>query len=493
MSFKSGYKRVLLLVPGYRDSHYEYTGLPAGMGYLSEALLGAGIEHEVMDMRLGYGFAHLRKKIRSFRPDLIGATMMSFRYRDNYALLSRIKEEFPGTDIVLGGPHLSTFREKVLEECPAVDFGVTLEGEETMAELCSGKKPEDIKGLIYRDGESVRYTGDREFATDLNARKFPRYGRFEIKKYPAFIPLVTSRGCPHSCIFCPVHLTIGKRLRVRSPGSILEEIDHWYAKGVRVFNIVDDNFTFFKERILEICGGIKKKGYTGVTFSCRNGVRADTVDREMLKAMREAGFNYLAFGVESGSERMLKVIKKGETLEDIDSAVKDACDLGYMVTLFFILGLPSETEEDVTKSLEFATRYPVFDVRFYNPIPFPGTELYDWVDRNGYFTEDSRDFLNTFSHWVNRPVFGTPELPVEARKALHKKVNGAVREHTRKTKLMFAGELEKMFTELGVPAFLSAPLSRLYYTEMFQKCVIESGLAAKMKNLLKLKKRGPSC
>ena len=489
MRSEKGYRRVLLVVPGYKGSHYEYAGLPAGMGYVSEALDRAGIEQEVVDMRLGYGYAYLKKRIQAFGPDLIGATMMSFRHKDHYDLLEKIRGDFKDIDIAVGGPHLSTFREKALESCGSIDYGFTLEGEDSVVELCSAEKEVcDIKGLLYRGPEGIMYTGDRDFILDLDSKGFPRYKFFEKDKYPNFVSLVTSRGCPHSCIFCPVQLTIGKRLRVRSPESILQEIDHWYSKGARVFNVVDDNFTFYKDRILAICNGIKERGYTDITFSCRNGVRADTVDREMLKAMKEVGFNYLAFGVESGSDRMLDVIKKGETLEAIENAVKEACDLGYMVTLFFIMGLPTETEEDVEKSLEFAMKYPVFDVRFYNPIPFPGTELYDWVEEQGYFDEALGDYLNSFSHWVNRPVFGTPELPIKSRKELYSRINEKIKKHTLKTKLLFAKEMEKMFRDLGIPAFISKILGRVYYTRFFQDYIIDTGIASNMKKFLKPKR-----
>jgi radical SAM superfamily enzyme YgiQ (UPF0313 family) len=490
MSSNVRYNRVLLVIPGYKGSHYEYAGLSAGVGYISEALASLGVEQCLVDMRLGYGYGYLKKRIESFKPNLIGVSMMSFRYKDHYALLDRIKSDFSHVDIVVGGPHLSTFREKALEECRSIDYGITLEGEDAVVELCEGtKEPADIKGLLFREEGKITYSGDRSFVIDLDGRPFPKYRFFEMDKYPRFMSLVTSRGCPYNCIFCPVKLTMGKRLRVRSPGSILEEIDYWYDKGIRIFNIVDDNFTFHKKRILDICEGLKKRGYKDLTFSCRNGVRADTVDREMLEAMKEVGFNYLAFGVESGSEQMLQRIKKGEDLGAIETAIREACDLGYMVTLFFIMGLPYETEEDVQKSLELAMKYPVFDVRFYNPIPFPGTELYDWVEKNGYFYEGRKDFLNTFSHWISDPVFETPELPMEKRKALYKSINDKIRKHTLKTKISFSRDMERMFCDLGLPRLISRVLARVYYTSFFQRVVIDSGLASRMKKFLKLKNK----
>lgn len=479
------FKKILLIRPDYSRSHYEYAGLPTGLGYISEVLCKNGIENEIVDMSLGESESDLMGRIGSFKPDLIGISMMSFRYKDHYALADAIKNRFGNCAIVAGGPHISTFRERVLSECNSIDYGVTLEGEDTILELCRGeKKDRDIRGLIRRDGNNVVYSGDREFRADLDNIDFPKYEFFNIDKYTKFISLVTSRGCPHSCIFCPVQLTIGRRLRVRSPVSVVDEIEYWHKKGLRVFNIVDDNFTFNKKRIMDICLEIEKRGLKDLTFSCRNGIRADTVDRDMLSAMKRAGFNYLAFGIESGSEKMLKILKKGETLSDMENAVKAACDLGYMVTLFFIVGLPYETEEDVAKSMDFAMKFPVFDVRFYNPIPFPGTELYSWIEKNGYFCTSEKDYLNNASHWINQPVFQTPELPVSTRRKLYRQLNKKIKKHTFKTKLSFSGEVEKLFSNLGIPGFMSRILARLYYTGLFQRLFIESGIGAGIKRFI---------
>ncbi|MEW6407136.1 MAG: radical SAM protein [Patescibacteria group bacterium] len=480
------YKKILLLRPNYRESHYEYTGLPAGIGYISEALDKAGIPQEVVDMSLGYNYTYLKRRIEKFNPDMLGVSLMSFRYKDHYVLINKIKDDFKNLKIIAGGPHISTFREKSLIECNAIDYGVTLEGEDAMLELCMRQdNPFNIKGLFFKNRDGIVYTGDRQFKQNPDVFGFPKYKFFEKDKYPKFISLLTSRGCPYNCIFCPVQLTIGKKLRVRTPESVLDEISYWYEQGIRVFNVVDDNFTFYKQRVIDICDGIKKRKFKNITLSCRNGIRADTVDRETLRFMKEVGFNYLAFGVESGSEKILKVLKKGENLSKIKTAIKDACELGFMVTLFFIIGMPYETEEDVSESLKIAMEFPVFDVRFYNPIPFPGTELYDWIAKNNYFNKSNRDYLNNLSHWVNKPIFETPELPFEARKVLYERLNKIIKKHTFKTKILFLKDTERLFTNLGIPLFLSKYLARIYYTQFFQMSFIQSGLAAKFKKFIK--------
>ena len=178
------FKRVLLVRPNYRESHYEYAGLPTGLGYVSEALFGNSIEHKIVDMCLEHSESILFAIIESFKPDLIGMSMMSFKYKDHYALADNIKKRFKGCAIVAGGPHISIFRETALAECNAIDYGVTLEGEDTLIELCRGEvEHKKIKGLLYRDGSKVLYTGDREFCTDLDRINFPRYKNFETEKY----------------------------------------------------------------------------------------------------------------------------------------------------------------------------------------------------------------------------------------------------------------------------------------------------------------------
>lgn len=475
------YEKVLLIRPGYKHSHYEYAGLPAGLGYISEALDRAEIEQEIVDMFLGDSYLQLKKRIRLFKPDLIGITMMSFRYKDHYRLLDKLKSEFKNIHIVAGGPHISTLREKVLDDCVA-DYGITLEGENTIVELCKGDKDlKDIKGLLYREDGKVLYTGDREFIKDLDGRGFSRYRFFQKNRYPQYVSIVTSRGCPNNCIFCPVRLTIGQRLRVRSSRSVVDEIEYWYKRGIRVFNIVDDNFTFYKQRIMDICDDVKKRSLKGLTLSCRNGIRADSIDREMLQAMKEVGFNYLAFGVESGSEKILKVLEKGESIKDIENAIREACELGYMVTLFFLIGSPYETEQDIRESLDFAKKYPVFDVRFYNLIPFPGTKLYEWVEKNNYFDKTPRDYLNNMPHWINSPVFRTPELPIPLRKKIYPFLNKEIKKHTLKTKLSFSKQTEGLFSNLGLPPVASKVLARLYYTSMFQNLFVETGITSRLR------------
>lgn len=417
------FERVLLVNPWL---HVKWPGLTPtiGQGYLAQTLQKNNIDYDILDMSLGYHFRHLRKKLDEFQPDLVGLSLITMDYRRLYNMLQEVKDYRPEAKIIVGGPHVTIFNRKVLEECPAIDYGVTREGESTLVELCQGELPEQqIMGLIYREDGHIVYTGDREFAMDLDKIPWPRYEKFELEKYFREISIHTSRGCPHQCIFCARH-ALTPKFRARSAASVGDELEYWYKKGYRKFNIEDDNFNLIKDRVYQICDEIENRKLEGMILRCSNGIRADRADREMLVRMREVGFQYLAFGVDAGNDRMLKVVKKGETMEDIETGIRNACELGYGVKLFFIIGNPTETTADVEDMVKLTLRYPVEEVHFNNVLPYPGTELYEWVNERGYFLRDPEEFLNNASFWEKEPIFETPELPKAERIRLTKYLDG---------------------------------------------------------------------
>lgn len=417
-------------------------------------------------MLAGAGEADLDRKIADFRPDLIGISMMTFMYKRSYEIINQIKRSNPSIDIIAGGPHISTLREKVLQECPGLDYGAVLEGEQTIVELCRGEEPSSIKGLIYRDGDKIIFTGERAFTEDLDTIPLPQYDKFPLDKYVTEeIGIVSSRGCPHGCIYCPVKAAIGRKWRKRSAQHIVNEIKYWYGRGCRQMTILDDNFTFDRQRAVDICSTLIKEDLKGLELNCNNGIRADRVDYELLKLMREAGFAYLAFGVEGGNDRILKNINKGIKMEVIEEAIRNSIDLGFRVTLFFIVGSPGETMDDVKDSINLALKYPVFDARFYNLIPFPQSRLYDWVKENDYFLVDPENYLNNCSQWDFSPAFATPDLNREEReKALR-----MVRE-TRKT-IRYNSMRRNLAPKLGP---LAKFIAKIYINDWIQDKLMKS-------------------
>ncbi|MFH1424493.1 MAG: radical SAM protein [archaeon] len=449
------FKRVFLINPAYGKGHYGAV-LCAGLGYLSEYLKKNSISHDVWDMSIDPKIETLFEKIRGSKPDLIAMSIMSPLYAHVYEILTAIQKEFPNMKIVVGGPHVSTFRKKVFE-CDAVDYAIKLEGETTLLELCKGTPLKKIKGFLYRDGNKIVENPDRPFETNLDKIPFPKYEKFDLDKYPEkTIPIVTSRGCPFSCTFCPVKVAIGQQFRMRSGKNVVDELEYWYRLGYRRFGIIDDNFTLVKKHVYDICDEIEKRNLTDLLLVLGNGVRADGIDREMLKRLKKVGVNELAFGVESANEDILKKVKKGEKLGDIENAIKIALDLEMEVGLFFILGLPGETETHVRNSFRFAQKYPVAYAYFYMPTPFPQTEMYEQLNADKCLISPPSDYLNRTHQWSSDPCFSTPELSIEKRKQLYKEGERISLAIKRK----FLGHKFKRFGPLG--ALMAYIVTRKY-------------------------------
>ncbi|MBI4317905.1 MAG: radical SAM protein [Chloroflexi bacterium] len=451
------YRRVLFVFPYYPSSVFaEGSYLDAGLGYLSEALNGKGIENSVLDMSLHRNKAYFLSRVREYHPDLIGISMRSLNFRSHYALATEIRQSCPEVHIVAGGPHVSTFREEVLQDCAAFDYGVVLEGEHAIVELCRDDLSlSEIPGLIYRgpNGQTL-YTGDRPFNRELDSLAFPTYSRFELERYLSkLIPIVSSRGCPYQCIYCPVRTTIGRQYRARDPILVADEVEWWYRRGYRTFDFTDDNFTLIAERAFRFCEEIARRGLRGARFSCGNGIRADRVTRELLAKMKEVGFYQLSFGVESGNNRILKNLKKGETLEEIEQAIAWACELGFQVKLTFLIGSPGETWDDFQDSLRIARKYPVWKFNFFTLTPFPKTELHDSVEANNQWLIDPKDYLDQVNKWTNTPAFESPELSKQQRIRAYNEARKLMEAHWRRSERRIARtNFRESLRSRGIPS-----------------------------------------
>ena len=196
--------------------------------------------------------------------------------------------------------------------------------------------------------------------------------------------------------------------------------------------------------------------------------------------MKEVGFSYVAFGVEAGNNKVLKALNKGEDIESIEKGIKDACEIGFRVHLFFLLGSPSETEEDVKDSVRLALRYPVEHVRFYNILPFPNTVLYNRLIEEGRFVRNPEFHLNDSSHWVFSPVFETPELSSKERVRLLRWANDVTKRHTDKVRDKRFIERMKAFR---IPKFIARFMVKASKIEFLKKIFQYTGVLNRMKNL----------
>lgn len=408
------FRKVLLVSP---PSLSRYGGLrvPAGIGYIAQVLHDNSIEYDFVDMRIGYSLRYLRKKVLAFKPDLIGFSMITLGYKATYQVISDIKKLSPDSKVVAGGHHVTILKDKVLRECEDIDFGVVSDGEQTILELCRNDLPyQDIKGLIFRTNQDVVFTGERPPVQNLDEIAFPRFEKFNMKDYSKQIPVHSSRGCVYQCTFCPNKL-IARKFRTRSEKHFVDEIEYWYEKGIRQFAIDDDNFALRNKRVYAICDEIEKRGLKDLFIRCSNGLRADSVDRRLLARMKEIGVREVGFGVDGGNNKVLGYLKKGETIETIEQAIKDACELGLDVRLYFLVGSPGETEADIEDSMRLAQKYPIGLINVNNPIPYPGTEMYDYIRDHNLFIIPPEEYLNSVPEDKPIPVFATPELSRDDR------------------------------------------------------------------------------
>ena len=468
------YKRLLLVFPAFKSDAGSAWPSPS-IGYLSQSLEDHNIFYDVLDMKLGYSFQDLIYKVDRFSPDLVGFTIFTLKHRAVYELIEKLKVLRPNIDVIVGGPHIRTINEEALKMCNAIDFACCGEGEDLIVELCTGQELSSIKGLVYRENGEIFSTDLRPYESNLDRFNFPRFNKFELEKYTDEILMLSSRGCPYSCTYCSVNLFSGRKIRLRSINSIVDEIAYWHRKGKKILNFSDDNFTFYADRVYQLCDEIEKRDLNGLTLRC-SGVRADRLDRKLLQRMKEVGFKGIGIGVEAGNNKVLNLLKKGETIEEIEETIKNACDLGYEVILYFLFGTPGETEEDIEDSIKLVLKYPVFKVEFYNPVPFPGTELYDWVNKNNAWTGDPLTLLNEtdkIARFGSSPFFITKELPLEKRLILSKKLEKVMRQVTmRNIQRRFEPFMGRLFSFLLARLLLSNLILHLYYSNnSFRKLV----------------------
>ncbi len=386
-----------------------------GTAYLAGALRENRHNVKILDMRFGTAYSVLRSKLQKFKPDIVGITTTSMDHKKAYKAIRLMKQD--GFRIMIGGPHASIDPEKIMEEVPA-DFAIKGEGEKVIIDLIDHiDTPQKVDGVTYRTKKGeIKKNKDAKPILDLDTIHFPAFDLFPLKRYmDKKIPLATSRGCPYQCTYCTIHFTMGYKFRVRTPKNVVDEIEHWYKKGYRYFSINDDCFSLNIKRAEEICDMIVARKLK-LKFDLRNGIRINTITETLLRKMKRAGLTYVAFGVESADQVVLDKMKKGITAAQARTAILLADKVGVKKGAFFIIGMPGGTMKSFKKTLKFALSLPLDEVRFYNPIPFVGTELYTWVKENAKLLKPESYFMNKADYWDPEPIFETKDFNRKQRK-----------------------------------------------------------------------------
>ncbi|MCL1977293.1 MAG: B12-binding domain-containing radical SAM protein [Candidatus Bathyarchaeota archaeon] len=355
---------------------------PLGLGYMASALREHGFSVALVDCTF-LNHKQALEQIRRFKPKILGFYSMFSMKQTTMKLAQSLREDCQL--LVAGGPLPTLDPEGFLDVFDVVAVG---EGEETIVEIANcveqGLDISGVRGIVYKVNERPVYTAKREFIQNLDTIPFPSRDLFDNHSYKAYYskkfgytttPIISSRGCPFSCDFCsrPV---FGQNLRVRSPENIVAEADEVERLGYEQVWFADDCFTLDKTQVLRVCDLILERRLN-LGWECLS--RVDTMDLDTAIQMKKAGCKRVFFGIESGNDQVLKIMRKCVDVFQARHAVYAAKTAGLEVGAFFIVGYPGENDKTILDTIRFATELPLDYLSFTLPYPIPGTPLYDHI------------------------------------------------------------------------------------------------------------------
>lgn len=399
--------KVLLVLP-IREGNFQV--LPdVGILYLGTVLKNAGHRVTLLDCpKERSTFDQFKRLVQEGGFDVVGFRCFSrdHNYVNHHArIVKRLK---PGTMTVVGGPHPSALPEFVAANMPDVDFAWKAEAEEGLPPLLNLFSeyqlaiPEDlletIPGLVWRSKKQERIVVNKPgFGVDLDSYSpawelldpetypdFERRKSYSTRIWDGFFHISTTRGCPYPCTYCNAPNLSGKKLRHRSVDGVIEELTMLKKRyGAKRFSIIDDEFTLSKKYATAFCQGLID-AKLGLHWDLPNGVRMDSLYPELLQLMEAAGCDALCVGIESGNERVQKLIKKKVTVQTIrERASMIAHCSKIRITGYFMIGFLDETEEEIEDTIQLACSLPLVRAAFNVVIPIPGTEIFSDLIENG--------------------------------------------------------------------------------------------------------------
>lgn len=400
-----------------------YEGTPIKMGaiyspYLGLAAIGGALALKRINVKIidlnKFSEGKLISFIKDFNPDYIGISFTTPLAEEAFRLATLAKNIKKDIIVIGGGAHPSAMPRNVLESSD-IDIVCVGEGDYSIVEVITGKPYKDIRGIAYKDVDGCHICEKNEFIKDLDNLAFPAWNLFNLSEYkttrliarknPAGW-LETSRGCPYGCVYCSKEV-FGRNFREKSAQRVVDEMEYMLACGFREIHIADDCFTFNLERAKDICNKIIQRGLK-FPWATVTGIRADRVDYELLSLMKKAGCYRVYYGIESGDDKVLKLINKGETCNVIRRAVKISKQAGLEVFGFFMLALPGETEETMRNTINFAKELDLDMAKMAITIPLPATPYFQDLYNSGRIKETNWSKYNLY--FSARDLFEHPTL-----------------------------------------------------------------------------------
>jgi len=376
---------------------------PLGLAYIAAAAESRGHETAVVDSEaMAYSFEDIYNEIDKFNPDLVGMSTYLNTIQRCFIIADEIKKRFPRVKVVLGGVQVTVDSNEAIAR-DSVDFIVRGEGDNVFPELLAAIEGQmamkDVAGLTWKDNGSIVSNKPQDLIKDLDSLPFPARHLFPMKLYHASaqirgkntLHLMTSRGCPFRCAYCMSHRTFGKTYRYHSAQRVIEEILMLKEKyGVDGIQFYDESFTLNRKRVIELCDKMLEHKLR-LPWTCFT--RVNLVDKPLLDKMKTAGCYQIFYGVEAATQRLLDLIRKDITLEQIENAFKWTKQAKIEALASFMIGLPTETEEEAYKTIDLAIKLDADYAQWAKTTPFPGIEMYDICKKHGkMLTEDFTKF-----------------------------------------------------------------------------------------------------
>jgi radical SAM superfamily enzyme YgiQ (UPF0313 family) len=384
--------------PESRLEHSPNCAYSLGLAYIYSVLEKDG--HEVKLLFLNnFDYRECEKiffsTLKEWQPQIVGFQIFSMNRVSTFNVIEKMKYTHPGTRIIIGGIHVSVMYEQIIRKYPHI-IAVIGEGEYTITGLLKAfesKAPlNSIKGICFCKDGKIIHTEPRELIYDLDALPIPKHEVFfdnEPKRTVGHI--IASRGCPFNCSFCCLKVISKQKLRQRNIAKVVEEIKYLKGKYPRLKHIQfhDDTFLIDNERVIQFCKMVIEEKLS-LTFEC--SARVKPISREMFWWMEKAGFKKIMFGLETGSEDLLKSIHKNITQKDVIELFNALRHFKFVVTTFLMCGFPGENEETISQTIDLVRRTQKIHYNWIAGVGklwvYPGTEVYEKMKNAGHINDD---------------------------------------------------------------------------------------------------------
>ena len=347
-------------------------------------------------------------RVREIKPDMVAMSIMTFNLLDALRTAKVLKLENPSLKVCLGGPHVNLYPKETLS-LPEIDYVVFGEGERIFTRLTLALEKEEeslsaINGLGWKKN-NVPYINPAETELlDLDKLPFPARHLVDVSSYQhiigegrQFFTIQATRGCPAACTFCDIRKT---KFRIRSPESVVDEIEELVNMGVDDLFFVDDTITIDKKNVLAICNLIVERK---IKINFKISARVDTINPEVLAALKKSGCYRIHFGIESATPKHLQYLQKGQTPEKVERAIKMTRNANIGFFAYMMIGIPHETKEEMFATVDFAKKLKPDYAQFSICTPYPKVELYYQMLNEGIVPED---------YWQKFAENPTPEFKI---------------------------------------------------------------------------------